>query len=254
MIATNIVDGDGNQSGFKHFKAYLKGREELLLKGYIVRNSTNVSIVDGNEKISSTMYETSRLKYNSLSLAKLHETTQTIILKQTDEGSFCLSDILSEILDTKSELFTSTIQTYAWTTAITICYLKIRDSSHEETWKVQYEKARKYLSEQIKDAELEEELALKLLKKKQPKNCSIKIYVVVKLEIIYYDNGKFFGVLLVDQSGEIIATTFDLYVDEFYNWIEKNKRITLWGNHTELEVDSIKYVRLIAGVSKFKNI
>ncbi|CAJ0847965.1 21641_t:CDS:2 [Entrophospora sp. SA101] len=99
MIATNIVDGDG--------------REELLLKGYIVRNSTNVSIVDGNEKISSTMYETSRLKYNSLSLAKLHETTQTIILKQTDEGSFCLSDILSEILDTKSELFTSTIQTYA---------------------------------------------------------------------------------------------------------------------------------------------
>ncbi|CAJ0637651.1 15655_t:CDS:2, partial [Entrophospora sp. SA101] len=192
MIATNIVDGDG--------------REELLLKGYIVRNSTNVSIVDGNEKISSTMYETSRLKYNSLSLAKLHETTQTIILKQTDEGSFCLSDILSEILDTKSELFTSTIQTYA-----------------VKTWKVQYEKARKYLSEQIKDAELEEELALKLLKKKQPKNCSIKIYVVVKLEIIYYDNGKFFGVLLVDQSGEIIATTFDLYVDEFYNWIEKNK-------------------------------
>ncbi|CAJ0754896.1 16406_t:CDS:1, partial [Entrophospora sp. SA101] len=59
------------KKGFKHFKAYLKGREELLLKGYIVRNSTNVSIVDGNEKISSTMYETSRLKYNSLSLAKL---------------------------------------------------------------------------------------------------------------------------------------------------------------------------------------
>ncbi|CAJ0749755.1 15654_t:CDS:2 [Entrophospora sp. SA101] len=145
------------KKGFKHFKAYLKGREELLLKGYIVRNSTNVSIVDGNEKISSTMYETSRLKYNSLSLAKLHETTQTIILKQTDEGSFCLSDILSEILDTKSELFTSTIQTYA-----------------VKTWKVQYEKARKYLSEQIKDAELEEELALKLLKKKQPKkHCKI---------------------------------------------------------------------------------
>ncbi|CAJ0901197.1 17137_t:CDS:1, partial [Entrophospora sp. SA101] len=104
------------------------------------------------------------------------ETTKTVISKQNNEGSFCISDTLSEILDissdTKSQSFTSTIQTYAvserlkkttthttwWTTAITISYLKIHASSHETTWKVQYEKARKYLSEQIKDVELEEEL------------------------------------------------------------------------------------------------
>ncbi|CAJ0907916.1 5413_t:CDS:2 [Entrophospora sp. SA101] len=104
------------------------------------------------------------------------ETTKTVISKQTNEGSFCISDTLSEILDissdTKSQSFESTIQTYAvserlkkttthttwWTTAITISYLKLHASSHETTWKVQYEKARKYLSEQIKDVELEEEL------------------------------------------------------------------------------------------------
>lgn len=39
-----------------------------------------------------------------------------------------------------------------------ICYLKLHASSHKETWKTHYEKARRYLSEQIKDAGLEEEL------------------------------------------------------------------------------------------------
>src|SRR4051794_10392133 len=80
------------------------------------------------------------------------ETTKIIIYKQYKEGSFCLSDKISECLDissdTTSQSFTSTIQTYAtserlkkisnkyklWTTAITISYLRIHASSHESTW------------------------------------------------------------------------------------------------------------------------
>ncbi|CAJ0765906.1 23191_t:CDS:2, partial [Entrophospora sp. SA101] len=63
----------GCLKGFKRFELYLRGREELLLRVYIVHKSTNgSSIVDGNEKTSSTIYESSRIKYNSLSLAKSH--------------------------------------------------------------------------------------------------------------------------------------------------------------------------------------
>src|SRR2546421_10569555 len=63
----------------------------------------------------------------------------------------------------------------AATTAITISYLKLHASSHESTWKVQYEKARKYLSVQIKDVELEEELlkaTSKLVEEKTTKKVS----------------------------------------------------------------------------------
>ena len=62
-----------------------------------------------------------------------------------------------------------------WTTTITISYLKLHASSHESTWKIQYEKARKYLSEQIKDAEVEEELlkaTFKLVEEKTTKEIS----------------------------------------------------------------------------------
>src|SRR6185369_7118568 len=117
----------------------------------------------------------------------------SIISKQNQEGSFHLSDTLSEILeipiDTKSQSFTTTIQKYAtreklkkistnytlWTTAITLSYLKLHASSHETIWKIHYEKARKYLSEQIKDVELEEELlkaSCKLVEEKTTKKVS----------------------------------------------------------------------------------
>ncbi|CAJ0830244.1 21170_t:CDS:2 [Entrophospora sp. SA101] len=74
--------------------------------------------------------------------------------------------------DTKSKSIISTIQIYAvgehlkktithytwWTTAITICYLRLHASFHKTIWEVHYGKARKYLGEQIKNEELEEEL------------------------------------------------------------------------------------------------
>src|SRR2546421_9645987 len=65
--------------------------------------------------------------------------------------------------------------TFLWTTAITISYLKLHASSHETIWKVQYEKARKYLSVQIKNVELEEELlkaTSKLVEEKTTKKVS----------------------------------------------------------------------------------
>ncbi|CAJ0916338.1 3902_t:CDS:2 [Entrophospora sp. SA101] len=130
------------------------------------------------------------------------ETTQNIISKQTNEGSFHISDTLSEILeissDTKSQSFKSTIQTYAvskclkkttthhtwWSTAITISYLKLHAFSHETTWKIQYEKARKYLSEQIKDAELEEELLKTCCNLVEEKTTKKVVYTETKEEIV----------------------------------------------------------------------
>nr|CAG8458396.1 1931_t:CDS:2 [Entrophospora candida] len=130
------------------------------------------------------------------------ETTQTIISKQTNEGSFHISDTLSEILeissDTKSQSFKSTIQTYAvskclkettthhtwWTTAITISYLKLHAFSHETTWKIQYEKARKYLSEQIKDTELEEELLKTCCNLVEEKTTKKVVYTETNEEIV----------------------------------------------------------------------
>ncbi|CAH1767851.1 11397_t:CDS:2, partial [Entrophospora sp. SA101] len=132
------------------------------------------------------------------------ETTQNIISKQTNEGSFHISDTLSEILeissDTKSQSFKSTIQTYAvskclkkttthhtwWSTAITISYLKLHAFSHETTWKIQYEKARKYLSEQIKDAELEEELLKTCCNLVEEKTTKKVVYTETKEEIKDY--------------------------------------------------------------------
>ncbi|CAJ0749509.1 10856_t:CDS:2 [Entrophospora sp. SA101] len=153
--------------------------EELLKTCFkLVEEKTTKKVTTGTTKVTGA---TSTIGSTISSIFGRHdtksvETTKTIISKQTNEGSFCISDTLSEILDissdTKSQSFESTIETYAvskslkkttkhttwWTTAITISYLKLHASSHETTWKVQYEKARKYLSEQIKDAELEEEL------------------------------------------------------------------------------------------------
>ncbi|CAJ0830234.1 8101_t:CDS:2 [Entrophospora sp. SA101] len=97
------------------------------------------------------------------------ENTQILISKQTNKGSFYLSDTLSEMLDissdTKSKSFTSTIQIYAggeclkktithytwWTTAITICYLRLHASFHKTIWEVRYGKARKYLGSKMKN-------------------------------------------------------------------------------------------------------
>ncbi|CAJ0630117.1 4512_t:CDS:2 [Entrophospora sp. SA101] len=116
------------------------------------------------------------------------ENTQILISRQTNEGSFYLSDTLSEMLDifsdTKSKSIISTIQIYAvgehlkktmthytwWTTAITICYLRLHASFHKTIWEVHYGKARKYLGEQIKNEELEEELLKACCKLVKDKN------------------------------------------------------------------------------------
>ncbi|CAH1771286.1 15451_t:CDS:1, partial [Entrophospora sp. SA101] len=97
------------------------------------------------------------------------ENTQILISRQTNEGSFYLSDTLSEMLDifsdTKSKSIISTIQIYAvgehlkktithytwWTTAITICYLRLHASFHKTIWEVRYGKARKYLGSKMKN-------------------------------------------------------------------------------------------------------
>src|SRR5207248_6120362 len=73
------------------------------------------------------------------------------------------------LLNEKDDYIKRITTSYLWTTAITISYLTLHASSHESIWKAHYEKARKYLSEQIKDAELEEELlkiSYKFVKKK----------------------------------------------------------------------------------------
>ncbi|CAI2197485.1 11417_t:CDS:2, partial [Funneliformis geosporum] len=100
------------------------------------------------------------------------EKTKTIISYQHTEGYFKLSEVVSKKLEISDESSVKLIQSYTTnesikklttkteivSTALTISYLQTCANQHESHWKVQYEKARKYLKEQINDSEKEEQI------------------------------------------------------------------------------------------------
>ncbi len=100
------------------------------------------------------------------------KTTSDVTSTQENDGSFGLSNVVCKDLDVSSpETLITTVNKYVtseklkkisnpklFNTAITIAYLQTTSSAHESQWKDKYEKARKYIKEQINDESLEKEL------------------------------------------------------------------------------------------------
>ncbi|CAI2200322.1 11598_t:CDS:1, partial [Funneliformis geosporum] len=99
------------------------------------------------------------------------EHAQSIISTQKGTGSLELSEVITKNCGISNESVLTTVQTYStteslkkvtnvdiWKTAISLNYLESYCTAHESTWKLQYKKARDYLSNQINDKKVEEEL------------------------------------------------------------------------------------------------
>ena len=132
---------------------------------YFTRDETE------EEKSKRLVIEKQQAAIVAIQTSTTIEKTQTIISTQKTNGSFELSDIIRKKLDaTSTDTLISSIKsqtenesikqvsTSAYSTALTICYLQIAASHHKTHWNTYYERARKYLKEQIKNEKLEEEL------------------------------------------------------------------------------------------------
>ncbi|KAF0332761.1 serine/threonine protein kinase, partial [Gigaspora margarita] len=98
------------------------------------------------------------------------EKCNDVISNQKDDGSFEVSETICKEIDipvdvvpvvkkeTQNEKLKSPESKPWWTTALTLSYLKVAAPDHKKLWEDKDKKARKYLSEQIGDAELEKEL------------------------------------------------------------------------------------------------
>ncbi|CAG8662088.1 15207_t:CDS:2, partial [Cetraspora pellucida] len=99
------------------------------------------------------------------------EKCKEIVADQKDDGCIELSDAVCDELDTPKEEIITTIQPKLTNkklqlpnlpsilaTAINLSYLKKAASQHEGEWKDKYNKARKYLSDQLGDTNAEKEL------------------------------------------------------------------------------------------------
>ncbi|RHZ51819.1 hypothetical protein Glove_469g43 [Diversispora epigaea] len=99
------------------------------------------------------------------------EKIKSIITTQKDNGCFELNENVIKELDVPKTQDITTVQKYTtneklkkpesstwWSTALTLSYLKNAASQHEGEWKEKYDKAQKYLSEQIGDEKTKKEL------------------------------------------------------------------------------------------------
>ncbi|CAG8691244.1 9806_t:CDS:2, partial [Cetraspora pellucida] len=99
------------------------------------------------------------------------EKCKEIVADQKDDGCIELSDTVCDELDTPKEEIITTIQpkltnkklqlpnlSSILATAINLSYLMKAASQHEGEWKDKYDKARKYLSDQLGDTNVEKEL------------------------------------------------------------------------------------------------
>ncbi|CAG8832862.1 1547_t:CDS:1, partial [Cetraspora pellucida] len=99
------------------------------------------------------------------------EKCKEIVTGQKDDGCIELSDTVCDELDTPKEEIITTIQPKLTNkklqlpnlpsllaTAINLSYLKNAAPKHKGVWEDKYDKARKYLSDQIKDEDAEKEL------------------------------------------------------------------------------------------------
>ncbi len=143
------------------------------LEEEILKTSEKIVIEKTTTKISLK----EKLKKKRVALLSIQsktdvETTKKVIGTQKSDGSFDLSENLCKQIDVTNGTLITTVKNYAvseslqktisnnrlWSTALTLSYLRVSASAHEETWKVHYERARKYLHEQINDEKLEEEI------------------------------------------------------------------------------------------------
>jgi hypothetical protein len=134
--------------------------------GYLISDETE------EEKAKRQVVEKQQAAIVAVQTSTTVEKTKTIISTQKSDGCFDLSDIIRKKLDvTSTDTLVSSIQSQTevesiktisnssyYSTALTICYLQLAAPQHKTHWNIQYERARKYLKEQIKDEKLEEQL------------------------------------------------------------------------------------------------
>ncbi|CAG8486360.1 2534_t:CDS:10, partial [Funneliformis caledonium] len=181
--------------GYEKAREYLhKELNNEELESELLRSCEKYVYDKTTEKVSRK----EKQKVKRVALAKIQsktsvETTQAVVSSQKSDGSFELNKTVSDQLDItdSSNSLITTVKTYAvseelkkhvdkkdwWSTALTINYLKTSASAHEDTWKAQYEKARKYLSEQVKDEKVVEEIlktSEKILVEKTTAKVSLK--------------------------------------------------------------------------------
>ncbi|CAB4413736.1 unnamed protein product [Rhizophagus irregularis] len=144
-----------------------KLEKELLnvCRKYIVQKSVT-------EVVRKKQLKEKRIALTAAQSKTTVETTKKIVSAQKSDGSFELNEQISKQLDISSpETLLNTCHTVTtnervktikdssvWSTAITLIYLQYNASSHESTWKEQYDRARKYLKEKVNDDELEKEI------------------------------------------------------------------------------------------------
>ncbi|CAI2169164.1 14482_t:CDS:2 [Funneliformis geosporum] len=139
------------------------------------KTETYLSETVTNPEIKERLYSLSNkfvIKHFKIESKTSVETVKKVISTQKQDGSFDLPEDVCKQVDVTNESLITTVKNYAvseslqktisnqswWSTALTLSYLKTYASAHEETWKVVYTKARKYLHEQVKDDKLEEEI------------------------------------------------------------------------------------------------
>ncbi|CAG8645534.1 14779_t:CDS:2, partial [Dentiscutata erythropus] len=96
---------------------------------------------------------------------------EAAVSKQKDDGSFELDDTICKELEVPVENIVTGVKSCTnnkklqtpesepwWKTALTMSYLKVAAPHYENQWKDKYNKAREYLSKQIGDPNVEEEL------------------------------------------------------------------------------------------------
>ncbi|CAG8444906.1 4173_t:CDS:10, partial [Scutellospora calospora] len=96
---------------------------------------------------------------------------KTALSNQKDDGSLELNETISEELDVPKEDIVTTLKSSTtneklqspesdswWKTALIISYLQVAAPHYEDQWKDKYIKAREYLSKQIDDKDIENEL------------------------------------------------------------------------------------------------
>jgi hypothetical protein len=167
--------GNAWKAEYEKAKAYLHDQiKDSKLEEEILKTSEKIVV----EKVTTKVSHKEQQKKKRSALLSIQskvdvKTTERVINTQGNDGSFVLSDDICKQIDVTNETLITTVQNYTisdslrrktisnsrlWSTAFTLSYLKIFASAHEETYKIKYERARKYLHDQIGDEKLEEEI------------------------------------------------------------------------------------------------
>ncbi|CAG8459731.1 8464_t:CDS:2, partial [Scutellospora calospora] len=168
--------------------------KELLdcADNYVVANCTKKVIKDKKRKAVVTVRNLTT-----------PEKCENVVSNQKDNGSFEIVKTICEEIDipvtevvtkvktqTKNKKLKSPESESWWKTALTISYLKVSAPHHENLWKDKCDKALKYLSEQIGDADIEKEIL----------DCTDKYVVDNITKKVEKDHKKDVAITIINES------------------------------------------------------